>query len=78
MLLEKIRLRWIAWEDDLAEAVAAVSRSPADDPLPRTEAGAILAAIRSMLEVAARPGVATEPAAALGRAFEPLRRGFGS
>jgi len=73
-----LRGRWMRWEDQLAAAIAVATDATPDDPRPRTTAGAILAAVRAMLEVAGRSSVAADPEIILDRAFDLLASGLSS
>jgi AcrR family transcriptional regulator len=68
--------RWLKWEDELAAAIVSATNADEADPRPRTAAGAILAAVRALLEVGARPGMGAEPATILGRAFDLIGAGL--
>jgi AcrR family transcriptional regulator len=76
IMFERLRSRWIDWEDRLAGMIGEIGRAAPDDPLPRTQAGAILAAVRAMIEVASRSGVDADPEAILRRALDALAHGL--
>jgi len=67
--------RWLTWEDELAAAIAEATDADPADPRPRTAAGAILAAIRALLEVGGR-SAGVNPAMTLDRAFELVASGL--
>jgi len=71
-----LRGRWMKWEDQLAAAIATATDAGPNDPRPRTAAGAILAAIRALLEVAGRPDLAADPEITLNRAYALLASGL--
>jgi len=75
-IASRLATRWVHWEDELASAIASATDAGADDPRPRTAAGAILAAVRALLEIGARPDVAAEPTTVLERAFDLIATGL--
>ena len=75
-IASSLRARWMRWEDQLTAAIAAATEPAPDDPRPRTAAGAILAAVRALLELAGRADVAADPKITLDRAFDLLASGL--
>ena len=75
-IASSLRGRWMKWEDQLTAAIAAATDAAPDDPRPRTAAGAILAAVRALLELAGRADVAADPRITLDRAFDLLASGL--
>jgi AcrR family transcriptional regulator len=75
-IASSLRGRWMKWEDQLSDAIAVATQAGPDDPRPRTAAGAILAAVRALLELAGRADVAADPKITLDRAFDLLASGL--